>query len=137
MENTAASCGSYITFASFSPSSVFTTLSAAMSNCNGKQKQVIMAGGERPQPQPRYSDACAWSYLAALPPAGEPELLQTDDMSDTQPPAEQQHHRLLPPALPALTASDQSCCCVTPTTPERGPILCEPPEGACRHVSNH
>lgn len=52
-----------------------------------------------------YSDAPSFqpappSYLAALQPAAEPELLQTDEMSETSPPAEEQHsHRPMPPVL--------------------------------------
>lgn len=36
----------------------------------------------------------------------------------------------------ALAANDLSCCCVTPTTPEKGRVLSEPPEGAFRYISN-
>lgn len=138
--------GLSITFASFSPSSVFTTLSAAMSDCKtgvgNKNKSSWWRWKVTDSTMPLATVMHHHVSLHILLFGSTPTSWRARAPSDWRDVRHSASSRraALPQtyaASPAvLTANDLSCCSVTPTTLEKGWILSEPPEGAFRYICN-
>lgn len=129
----------HITFASLSPSSVFTTLSAAMSDCK------TAVGRRKTSQRSQIHHAVSYNDAPSCQPARPPFFLfgscarrllscssffRLDDMSESLPLAEEQHsHRPTPPVLLLSQQTDL----LTSMTVDEGE---SPPEGASGYVSN-